>query len=369
MDIIVTTLFGLEESLSKELQDLGINSVQKLNRAVLCKGDLESVYKINYRSRLALRVLIRLGEFHIRNDQDIYNHFYNINWEEYFGIKGSFAIDTTGQNRFLRNTMYVSLKAKDAIADQFRNSYDKRPNVNPVHPTLRINIHIRHNTMTISLDSSGDSLHKRGYRIHGLDAPLNEVLAAGIIYLSRWRGENTLVDPMCGSGTLGIEAYSLAKNIPPQSSDRSFAFKGWKTFNSSIWQKVVRDAQKDIIDEEPSIIMYDKSLRAARGAGENIYNAGFKNIKVERKDFFRSEGIKNVTIVCNPPYDQRIKDDNIDEFYSKFGFKMKDDYPGSTAYIFSGNIPALKKIKLKPSKKYELYNGDIESRLFKYELY
>jgi putative N6-adenine-specific DNA methylase len=369
MELIVTTLQGLEDILFQELEDLGAQSIQRLTRAIKCEGDEKLMYKINYQCRTALRVLIPLGEYFITSENDIYNHFLKIDWEQYFDLKETFAIHTVGQNHFINNTMYTSLRAKDAIADQFRDKYGKRPNVNPVNPTLHINIHIRDNTMTVSLDSSGDSLHMRGYRIHGLEAPLNEVLAAGVIMLTGWKGETKLVDPMCGSGTFGIEAYRIARNIPPQNRNREFDFKSWKNFNEELWQEVVSEADAHISKEIPVIEMFDKSMQASRGAAENIMNAGIDSIEVKRQDFFKGDDVSNATIIVNPPYDIRLKEEDILDFYFKMGTKFKDSYTDCVVWVFSGHIPALKGMPLKPSKKISLMNADIDSKLYKYEIY
>ncbi|HPK09999.1 MAG TPA: THUMP domain-containing protein [Saprospiraceae bacterium] len=369
MELIVTTMQGLEEVLLSELKDMGVKSPQVLTRAVKCHGDLKMMYRINYLARTALRVLIPLGEFKILTDKDIYKHFSRIDWEQYFDIRGTFSINTVGVNEFIRNSMYASLIAKDAIVDQFRDKYQKRPNVNPVNPTLNINIHIRRNTMTVSLNSSGESLHQRGYRVHGLDAPLNEVLAAGLVLLSGWAGETPLIDPMCGSGTIGIEAYRIAANIPPQREDRSFDFKKWKNFNAKIWKEVLNEAKANEAEGKPTILLYDKSLQAVRGTQENVQTAEIEGISVSRQDFFKAEGVHDSTVITNPPYDIRLKEDDINKFYQQIAEKLKQDYHDCTAWIFSGNMVALKSMSLKPSKRITLMNGDIESRLYKYEIY
>jgi putative N6-adenine-specific DNA methylase len=209
----------------------------------------------------------------------------------------------------------------------------------------------------------------RGYRIHGLEAPLNEVLAAGVILHTQWKGETPLIDPMCGSGTFGIEAYKIAKNIPPQSKDREFDFKEWKTFDKELWLKVVEEANQNINDTSPHIEMYDKSLQAARGAQENVMNAGIDSIKVTRQDFFKFPKTSNATILMNPPYDVRLKEEDIEDFYFKMGKKMKEDFTDCTIWVFSGHLPALKGMPLKPSQKIKLMNADIDSRLFKFEIY
>ena len=362
---------GLEEVLAEEIRALGeVSNVEILTRAVCFEGDLEMVYKANYLLRTALKVVVVIKEDEIRDEIQLYTSIKKVPWDEYFGLKDTFSVDAVTNSETFRHSKYAALKTKDAIVDRFYDLFDKRPNVNPVSPDFGINIHIRQNTLTLSLDSSGDSLHMRGYRAYLVDAPINEVLGAGMILLSGWDKESPLCDPMCGSGTLLIEAARLAMNIPPQSPNRNFLFKNWKNFDSDLWKKVVEEAASKVKKTFPPIFGFDKVLSTVKGAEINISEAKLSDyISVTRKDFFRSEPVKDTTIITNPPYDERLKLDDAVAFYQEIGDKLKKDYLNCSAWIISGNLDAFKKIGLKTSKKFKLDNGAIESHFHKFEIY
>ena len=371
MNVIVRTLQGLEEVLADELTLLGAKDIEILTRAVICDLTQEQLYKANHLLRTAIKVMVPIKEVTIYNEYHLYNQVKDIEWEKYFSLNQTFAIDAVTHSETFRHSHYVALKSKDAIADRFRDIYDKRPFVNPVSPDMNIVIHIRQNILTVLLDSTGDSLHMRGYRMYPVEAPLNEVLAAGLVGLSGWDKKSTLIDPMCGSGTILIEAAMWAGNIPPQNDTRKYCFMNWKDYDKSLWQKVLSEAKENInLTAIPQLIAKDKQLKAVSATKTNAIEKGIEEkIHVSRADFFTSEGMENVTLMMNPPYDQRLKVDDVVEFYKLIGDKFKKDYKDCNAWVLSGNIDALKHLGLKASKRIKLVNGDIESSFNKYEIY
>ncbi|HRD06949.1 MAG: THUMP domain-containing protein [Saprospiraceae bacterium] len=371
MKIIVRTLQGLEAVLADELQQLGCSEIQILTRAVACEADTKQLYAANCLLRTAIKVMVPLKEVVVRNEQQLYAAVKDIAWEEIFSIHQSFSVEGVVHSDIFRHSQYAALKSKDAIADRFRELTGKRPFVNPVSADIAIVIHIRQNILTILLDASGSSLHQRGYRVYPVEAPLNEVLAAGMVLLSGWDRQTTLVDPMCGSGTLLIEAAYLAGNIPPQSPDRKYCFQNWKTFDGSIWKQVQNEAKENIkLSQIPELIGFDKSIRCVNATKTNVEEAGLAGkINVERADFFQNKGHEGVFVITNPPYDERLKEDDIHLFYRQIGDTLKKNYQNTTTWIIGGNLGALKQIGLKPGKKISLLNGDIESGFYKFELY
>jgi len=371
LKFIAKTLEGLEEVLAEELTDLGVQDIEIWNRAVAYSGDKMVLYKSNLLLRTCLKVLVFMKEFTIDSDQDLYNEIKKVPWEDYLGLEDTFAIDSVVNSEKFRHANFISLKAKDAIADRFREKYNQRPDVDTHDPTLKINIHIRENIVTLSLDSSGQSLHMRGYRKHSVDAPLNEVLAAGLVFISGWDKKSMLIDPMCGSATILCEAARIAGQIPPQSKDRAFAFKKWKSYDPELWEMVCIDAQTKInLTSIPSLLGYDIQQKAIQVAQTNITEAGLSDyIKVEKEDFFYSEGAENVTLIFNPPYDVRLKEKEVLDFYSFIGDKLKLSFQNSTAWILSGHSSAMKNVGLRPSRKKTLLNGSIPSLFCRYDMY
>lgn len=371
MKVIIRTLQGLENILAEELILIGAQDIEVLTRAVACELTQEQLYMANHLLRTAIKVMVPIKEVTIFNEYHLYNQVKDIEWENYFGLNQTFAIDAVTNSEFFRHSHYVALKSKDAIADRFRDIFDKRPFVNPVSPDLNIVIHIRQNILTVLLDASGESLHMRGYRMYPVEAPLNEVLAAGLIGLSGWDKKSTLVDPMCGSGTILIEAAMWAGNIPPQLDSRKYCFMNWKDFDNDLWKKVKTDARAKInMSAIPEMIGRDKQLKAVSATKTNAVEKGIDDkIKVARADFFTSEGMENVTLIMNPPYDERLKVEDVTGFYKNIGDKFKKDYNGCNAWVFSGNMEALKHLGLKASKRIKLLNGDIESSFNKFEIY
>ena len=370
MKFIAKTLEGLEDILATELTNIGAEDVVVLKRAVAYSGNALLMYKSNLLLRTCLKVLVFMKEFEVKDETDLYNEIKKIAWEEYFDLNDTFAIDSVVNSEKFRHSNFVALKVKDAVADRFREKYGERPNVNTTDPTLKINVHIRENTVTLSLDSSGQSLHMRGYRKHMVDAPINEVLAAGLILLSGWTGERPLIDPMCGSATILCEAAKIALDMPPNAPDREYAFKKWNTYDADLWEMVCDEAQGQIKQSCPSIKGYDINQKAVTASIENIKFAGLESfISIEKEDFFYLEGSTDTTLIFNPPYDGRLKEDDVVEFYRFIGDKLKQSFKGCSAWIISGHMTAIKNVGLRPSSKKSLLNGSIPSLYCRFDMY
>lgn len=370
-EIIAKTSFGLEDVLARELDELGIKDVEKINRAVTFRGDLETLYKTNLWLRSANRIIVPIKHFRISSANDLYLQVKRINWDEIFDVNQSIAIDTAVFSKLFNHTKFAAFKAKDAIVDQFREKQNKRPNVDTKEPDIRINLHIDHkNECTISLDSSGTPLFKRGYRDSRSIAPIKEDLAAGIILLSDWDRQSNFIDLFCGSGTFLIEATMIAYNIAPNLNRMQFGFSNWKNYDNELFQKIKKEAIDQQVDYNSKIIGVDISGRVLGMARANLNAAGLLDkVELHKKDFkdFKAPQQKGV-IVSNPPYGERIGE-NVDALYEAFGDKLKNDYAGYSAWFISSNMEALKKVGLKPSKKIKLYNGSLECRLMQYKMY
>ena len=369
-DIIATTQFGLEGVLAAELNELGANDIEILSRAVKFRGDLNLLYKCNLYLRTALKILKPIATFEALNEQDLYNKVKKIDWSEFLTTDQTFAIDGTTSGEVFTHSKFVALKSKDAIVDQFREIDGIRPSINVDDPDLQINIHISDVACSVSIDSTGLPLSKRGYRLEQIFAPISEVLAAGIILLSGWDKKSNFFDPMCGSGTFSIEAALIARNIP-NGRLRHFAFEKWKDFDAEKWEQIKKDSESNIRPFEGKIFASDIEKRAVEIAIQNARRAGVEElINFKNSDFLLStpEGDPGV-VVLNPPYGERLQSDDIVEFYREIGTRLKHFYNGSDAWIISANLEALKFIGLKPSRKIKLYNGQLECKLNKYELY
>ncbi|NWJ51870.1 MAG: class I SAM-dependent RNA methyltransferase [Bacteroidetes bacterium] len=369
-DLIATTQFGLEEILAAELKALGAENTEILNRAVKFTGTLELLYKSNYLLRTCLKILKPIATFEAYNETQLYENIKKIDWSQYLTLQQTFAIDGTTSGEVFTHSKFVALKSKDAIVDQFRENCGVRPSVDPEDPDIRINIHISDINCSVSIDSTGVPLNKRGYRLEQTFAPISEVLAAGIILLSGWDRKTDFYDPMCGSGTFSIEAALLAQNIP-NGQLRKFLFEKWSNFDAILWQTIKDEAEKAIIPFEGNIYATDLDKNAIEISLQNARRAGVAaNIEFAEADFLQSK-VKGEggLIVMNPPYNERLKNDDIVEFYSELGTHLKHFYNGCDAWIISGNLEALKFIGLRPSRKIKLYNGQLECRLQKYELY
>lgn len=369
--MLAKTLYGFEPLLARELRNLGAGNVEEGVRNVSFEGDTGFMYKANLCLRTALKIVKPLARFKVFNEKELYRNVYQLDWPDLFGHDKTFAIDTTMNSEVFRNSMFVSLRAKDAIVDKFREVVRQRPNVDSQDPDVRINIHLYKNSCTVSLDSSGSSLHQRGYRIATNIAPINEVLAAGLIMTSGWDGQADFFDPMCGSGTFLIEAGMIACNIPANINRTDYAFKNWNDYDAELHDKIVAASLNKTREFHHKIIGYDKAPSAVRKAQENVENANLSEyISIERKDFFRT--LKPVDsklhMVFNPPYGERLQID-MEDFYAKIGDTLKQEYPGTEAWMITSNLEALKHVGLRPSRKIKTFNGKLESRLVKYEMY
>jgi len=367
--IVAKTLAGLENVLADEIRALGAESVLVERRAVSFVGDQEMMYKANFHLRTAIKILKPIAEFEVTNRDELYDHAKEIPWTNYLALGKSFAIDATVQSEMFVNSMFASLRVKDAIADQFREATGKRPSVNSDDPDIRINVHLMNNHCTLSLDSSGDSLHKRGYRIGQGEAPINEVLAAGMILLTGWHGEKDFLDPMCGSGTLLIEAAMIAKGIPPGMYRKSFGFEQWPDFDEKLFEEIYNgDYEKEF---NGKIIGSDISAMDIAIAKNNIKNASLsKVIELQVHDFINMEPpFENGIIITNPPYGERMKTQSITELYTSIGNTLKNKFSGFEAWIITSSEDGLKSIGLKPAKKIELFNGALACSFRCFELF
>jgi len=308
--------------------------------------------------------------FNVRTSKSLYRIVREFKWEKLFQVHDTFAIDTVVSSNYFKHSKFVALKTKDAIADRFRSRFNERPSVDVDHPTIRIHVHIYEDQCTISLDSSGESLHKRGYRTVRTMAPLNEALAAGMIMLSDWDGNSEFIDPMCGSGTIPIEAALIALKIPPGYLGRSYGFQKWNDFDEILWEKI-RSETSVINKLQFDIIGSDKSPQAIEVTSRNIKSAKLmKHIKIGLKYFDEQKpSSRNGILVMNPPYGERLKEEEIIELYEMIGDTLKREYSGFDAWILSANKPAMKHVGLKTSKRLTLYNGALECKYHKYSLY
>lgn len=370
--MLAKTFEGLEEILADELKDLGAQDIQKQNRAVAFNGDMEVLYRANYASRFALRILKPIIRFTASDDRELYQKANEIDWGKVFNLHQTFSIDTLVFNsKSFQNSMFASLRLKDAIVDHFRQKYGQRPSVEKDDADIRINLHITGEDCVISLDSSGESLHKRGYRKLEHVAPINEVLAAAMIKFSGWDGNANFIDPMCGAGTLLIEAAMKMLGIPAGYYRKDYSFHNWKDFDSKLWAKIHDDMAFQQIRPPIKIKGGDMSETAILKAGENIREAGLQRyINLENCDISKFQPPRGTgTLVTNPPYGERIRVKHINELYEEIGNQFKNRFQGYTAWLISSDMEALKCIGLHSSKKIKLYNGPLECRLMKYELY
>lgn len=370
--MVAKTLFGLEEILAQELKTLGAQAVKIGVRNVQFVGDTGFMYKANLCLRTALRILKPIHRSNISKIDDVYQAMHDIAWEEIMNENSTFAIRATVMTSDTHNTMYVALKAKDGLVDRLRNRLGTRPNVDKDFPDFSIHLYVTDRIVEVSLDSSGTSLHQRGYRSATNIAPINEVLAAGILMLSGWRGDTDFLDPMCGSGTLLIEAAMIACNIPPNLNRKEFAFQKWSDWDNDLYEKIEESALNKTRSFDYTITGYDKAPSAIRKSEQNISNANLDDfIKIERQDFFRTEKEdpdKSLHVLFNPPYGERLPID-VDVFYSRIGDTLKQSYPGSQAWLITANMEALKFVGLRPSRRIKVFNGKLESKLVKYTLY
>lgn len=379
--MIAKTFKGLEEVLAQELTELGANDIQLQRRAVKFSGDKALLYKANLCLRTALRVLVPLASFKAKDTDALYEQVKHIDWSQFMTADSTFAIDATVYSDFFRNSRFVTYRTKDAIADYWTEQSGKRPNVRLEDADLMINVHISQDYVTVSLDSSGESLHKRGYRVATTEAPINEALAAGMLLLAGWKGQSDFYDPMCGSGTLPIEAALIAKNIAPGLFRKSFAFEKWHDFDAELWNDIYNDDSRER-EFMHTIYGSDTSFYAIQQAEKNVRSAGMgkvielkqirmEELKVEAKDeMVNSKCPNGKLIMINPPYGERLASNkDMERLYGAIGTALKHNFTGATAWIISSNETAMKCIGLKPSKKYRLLNGELDCQFNRYDLF
>lgn len=370
--MLAKTFKGLEEVLAQELIELGANDVQLERRAVSFRGDKALLYRANLCLRTAIRILVPIASFKAKDTDALYDQVKALNWSQYMTADQTFAIDATVYSESFRNSRFVTYRVKDAIADYWIDKAHKRPSVSTQIPDILLNVHVANEQVTISLDSSGESLHKRGYRVATTEAPISEVLAAGMLLLAGWKGQSDFYDPMCGSGTLLIEAALIARNIAPGVFRSSFAFEKWPDFDADLWNDIYNDDSNER-DFTHHIYGSDASFYAIQQAAKNVKSAGVaKDVELKQ---IRMEEIKEVhaegaLVMLNPPYGERLKSNKeMEDLYSAIGTPLKHQFTGSTAWIISSNVEAMKCIGLKPSKKYHLLNGELDCQFNKYELF
>jgi putative N6-adenine-specific DNA methylase len=367
---IAKTLHGLENILANELKTIGAENVEVQRRMVSFSGTTETLYRANFQTRTSTRILQPLFSFKARNEEELYGLVKKFDWTTVMDLSHKFAVDATVNSEIFTHSHFVALKLKDAVADHFRDRFGKRPFVDPKKPHIQLHIHISDQDCTVLLDSSGESLHKRGYRLHQDVAPINEVLAAGLIMLSGWDGTTPFIDPMCGSGTILIEAALIARGIAPGIFRKNFGFENWLDFDRAIFEKVFNDESYER-DITPTIIGSDISGRAVDIANSNLRNAGIqKYIDVKKHSLFdfnppQGPGV----VITNPPYGERLKREQINVFYKQIGDCFKQRYEGYNVWMISGNPEALKNFGLHPTKTTTLFNGPIECKYQCFSIY
>lgn len=369
--MIAKTIFGFEDLVANELKSLGAMNVEKGMRMVSFEGDKGFMYKVNLASRTAVRILKPISEFNAFTENNLYDGIRAIDWSQYLDADQTLAIDTTVFSEYFNHSLYVAQKSKDAIADQFREKYGKRPSVDLRNPYLRINIHIKQHAVSVALDSSGEPLYKRGYRNMTNEAPINESLAAGLLTLAGWEGQCNFLDPMCGSGTILVEAAMMATNTPAGINRPDFGFMKWRDWDPALYETIRQSLLKKIKPFNYAITGLDKDASVLVKAKENIEQSGFGDlIQVKQENFFdskkRNEG--PLLMLFNPPYDERISIDT-ENFYAQIGDTLKKNYPGTVAWLITANLEALKSVGLKASRRIEVANGQLDARLVKYEMY
>lgn len=370
LQITVKTLEGLEEVLAQEIKEIGGVNIVIGKRVVYFDGDMAMVYRANYRLRTALRVFRQIESFRFTDADDFYIKCIKVKWETFMNLNQTFAVQSTVfHSELFKNSMFASLKVKDGIVDRFRQRTGNRPDIDTKTPDIIFHVHINNNQCTLSIDSSGESLHKRGYRQVQGDAPLSEVLAAGMILISGWDGSSDFIDPMCGSGTLPIEAALIARNIPPGKYRKDFAFMAWKDYNEELFEKIKEEVE--LRDFNGKIFASDIMKVNLIGAQTNARSARvFNLIQFQSSDFAKLE-IEHVngTMITNPPYGERLNSNELENLYQMIGEKLKHQFTGNKAWIISSTPTLINSIGLKPSKKHKLLNGALVCSYQQYDLF
>lgn len=368
--LIAKTFMGLEPVLAQELIQLGANNVETGRRMVSFTGDKEMMYRANFQLHTAIRILKPIHTFKARSAEEVYDEIQKIEWSNYLDNKKTFSVDSVVYSEEFRNSRFVTYKVKDAIVDWFREKTGTRPNISVSNPDIRLNIHIVEDDATLSLDSSGESLHRRGYRQESVEAPLNEVLAAGMILMTGWKGDTDFIDPMCGSGTIAIEAALIARNISPGVFRKEFAFEKWADFDQELFDTIYNDDSKEK-EFTHHIYGYDIDMKAVNTARINVKAAGLsKEVTIEQADFkdFQTPTEKSI-MVTNPPYGERISTPNLLATYKMIGERLKHTFAGNDAWILSYREECFEQIGLKPSIKIPVFNGSLECEFRKYALF
>lgn len=369
-EMIAKTFMGLENILAEELTQMGANNIEIGRRMVSFTGNKELLYRANFQLHTAIRVLKPIAHFKANSAEDMYEAVKKIDWSQYIDPGKTFSVDSVVYSEEFRNSRFVTYKVKDAIVDQFRELTGNRPNISVSNPDIRLNIHIAEDKATLSLDSSGESLHRRGYRQEGIEAPINEVLAAGLILMTGWHGETDFIDPMCGSGTLLIEAALIARNISPGVFRKEYAFEKWNDFDSELFDEIYNDDSKER-EFTNHIYGYDVDMKAVNTALMNVRAAGLtKDISVKQQDFkdFTKPANKSI-IITNPPYGERISTPNLLGTYKMIGERLKHEFGGNDAWILSYREECFEQIGLKPSIKIPVFNGSLECEFRKYAMF
>jgi putative N6-adenine-specific DNA methylase len=369
--MIAKTIAGLEEVLASEIKSLGGSGVKPVKRGVEFFGDKKLLYKANYLARTALRILKPIAVFTAENELQLYDEIGKIDWSQYLNLDGTFSVDGVTTYSNITHSKFLALKTKDAVVDQFRNKFGRRPNVQLDNADLVINVRIFRNECTVSIDSSGESLHKRGYRKATGPAPISEVLAAGMILLTGWDQKSNFIDPMCGSGTIPIEATLIAKNIPAGNFRQDYCFMHWSNFDRELWESVKNEAKASIRPLAGKVIGSDRSGRILSVARENIESAGLQGDIILKPSFLADLRPPEGTgvIVMNPPYNERIKTEDIVDLYKSIGDTLKSHFAGYHAWIISAHLEALKFVGLHPTRNIALNNGQLECKYSKFEIY
>ena len=369
-EMIAKTFQGLETVLATELIDLGANNIQIGRRMVSFTGDKELLYRANFQLRTAIKILKPIKHFRATSADEVYSAVQEIDWTEYLTYETTFAVDSVVFSTEFRHSKFVAYKVKDAIVDQMREKTGERPNISVTNPDLQLHIHIAEYDCTLSLDSSGESLHRRGYRQESVEAPLNEVLAAGIIMLTGWKGQCDLIDPMCGSGTIPIEAALIARGIAPGVYRKEYAVEKWSDFDQELFDRIYEDDSNEHPFEH-HIYGYDINHNAVNIATNNVKAAGLsKEITIAQQDFANfTQPVEKSILITNPPYGERISAPDLLGLYKMIGNKLKHEFTGNEAWVLSYREECFDQIGLKPSLRTPLYNGSLECEVRKYQMF